>query len=64
MGSNLITVTVRLQGTCPTGHQVVHDQQYTLPAGARGYVTADANCGACGKPVALSGLIPITGSSR
>lgn len=64
MGNKLIKVTVRLQGSCPTGHKVVHDQQYTVPIGARGYVTADARCGACEKPVELSGLIPITDSAQ
>lgn len=52
-----VTVTARVTGTCPNGHTVAHDLQVTVPKGSGGIATARADCGACGKPVNLSGPV-------
>lgn len=50
-----VTVTVYVSGTCPGGHNVGHNLQTTVPKGSGGVANASANCGACGKPVRMSG---------
>lgn len=53
--SEQVTITVYVSGTCPTGHNVGHNLQATVPKGSTGVATASANCGACEKPVSMTG---------
>lgn len=48
------TRTVRLTGTCPSGHKVRHDTTITTRSGQPGQATADADCPTCGDWVQLT----------